>query len=532
MDGIFHAVAAWAENVLAGLNSRRWLRRTVATVLGILILYGLAGFFGAPYVLRRILTGQVATALTRPVTVGTIAFNPFRLKLKVSDLHVADRDPQQRFIDLKHLRVKVSWSSLWRLAPVVGKFYTDGLAVHIVRIGDHTYNFSDLLEKQKNAPPPPTPSKPQRFAVSNIQLNDGQIDYDDQILHQEHHVQHIRLTVPFIANLPADVNIFVKPFLQMIVDGSHFQLVGYTKPFGKTLDTIVDLNLHRLVLAPYLAYVPKKAPIKLTDGMLSALIHLHFRSVNDQPQIKLDGGAALEKADLRDATGAPLLSLGRAVVTLDDLRPLESVAHLKRIYLEGVNAHLTRNANGTTNLTALTATAAPTASNSPPIAIPTPSATTTVSPTPTRPRAAPPLAAQMQLATPSSTPIPQNSSVAHKSPLDFALGTFEMATSAVEVTDLSQAAPALLVVNGIQARLDGLHTVGVGLAPFEFNANLASGGAIEVKGKLDLANQNATTDATLNRINLPGLKAFAEPFLDGDLAAGKLAAHATLRTSC
>src|SRR5208283_3143822 len=153
VDGIFHAVAQWAQSLLADLRGRRWLRRTVATVLIVLILYGLGGFFGAPYALRRVLTGPVATALKRPATVGVIAFNPFRLRLEVADLHVADRDPQRPFVDLKHLRVKVSWTSLWRLAPVVGEFYTDGLAVHVVRTGEQTFNFSDLIVPPANAPP-------------------------------------------------------------------------------------------------------------------------------------------------------------------------------------------------------------------------------------------------------------------------------------------------------------------------------------------------------------------------------------------
>jgi len=540
VDGIFHAVAQWAQSLLADLRGRRWLRRTVATVLIVLILYGLGGFFGAPYALRRVLTGPVATALKRPATVGVIAFNPFRLRLEVADLHVADRDPQRPFVDLKHLRVKVSWTSLWRLAPVVGEFYTDGLAVHVVRTGEQTFNFSDLIVPPANAPPSPPPpansqpTKPQRFAVSNIQLNDGEIDFDDQTLHQQHRVEHIRLAVPFIANLPADVDIFVQPFLRMIVDGSRFMLVGHTKPFGATLDTIVDLNLHRLALAPYMAYVPEKLPVKLTDGMLSALIQLHFLNANNQPHIELDGGAALEKVDLRDAGGAPLLSLGRLVVTLDNVRPLESVAHLKRIYLEGLNAHLIRNADGTTNLTALAGSpasaATPRAAGSTAVAIATP-LVAAASPTPTPPAVQPPLATQMLLAAPSPTPQPQSSPAAPKPPLDFALGTFEMADSAVDVTDRSQTTPAVVAVNAIHARLDGLHTVGEGLAPFALNANLASGGALAFKGNLDLAHQQAMTDATLNAINLAGLKAFAAPFLNADLSSGKLTAQASVKAA-
>jgi hypothetical protein len=534
MDGIFQAAATWAGGIFAGLLRRRWLRRTVATVLIILILYTVTGFFGVPYALRRVLTGQVASSLKRPVTVGVIAFNPYRLRLEVNDLQVADRDPQQQFVDLKKLRVKVSWSSLWRLAPIVGEFYTDGLSVRVVRTGERTFNFSDLLSKSANAPPPAPaanqkPTGPPRFAVSNIQLNDGELDFDDQTLHQRHRIEHLRLAVPFIANLPSDVDIFVQPFLQMIVDGSRFRLTGYTKPFGQSLDTIVNFSLHRLALAPYVPYVPMKLPVKLADGMLSMLVQLHFRNANAQPQITVDGGAALEQVDVRDTDGAPLLAVGRTVVTLESVRPLESVAHLKRIYIEGLNAHLVRNADGTMNVSALAAnfSSKPAAPRSTPTALATP-AVAIASPTSTP---ASPLAAQMQLTAPAPTPAQPSSAATPKGPLDLALGSFEMADSAVDLTDRSQATPAVLALKSIHARLDQLQTVGGGLSPFEMSANVVAGGGLAFRGKLDLAKRQATTDATLNKIDLAGLKGFAARVLNCDLASGALTAHANVKSS-
>jgi uncharacterized protein involved in outer membrane biogenesis len=534
MDGIFQAAATWAGSIVAGLLRRRWLRRMVATVLIILIIYTVGGFFGLPYALRRVLTGQVASSLKRPVTVGVIAFNPYRLRLEVNDLHVADRDPQQHFVDLKKLRVKVSWSSLWRLAPIVGEFYTDGLIVHVVRTGEQTFNFSDLLSKSANAPAPAPaanqkPSGPPRFAVSNIQLNDGEIDFEDQTLHQQHRVEHLRLAVPFIANLPSDVDIFVQPFLQMIIDGSRFRLTGYTKPFGQSLDTIVNFSLHRLALAPYVAYVPMKLPVKLADGMLSMLIQLHFRNANAEPQISLDGGAALEQVDVRDGGGAPLLAVGRTVVTLDSVRPLESVAHLKRIYIEGLDAHLVRNADGTMNVSALAASSPskPVVPRSTPTALATP-AVAIASPTPTPTS---PLAAQMQLTAPAPTPAPPSGAPTPKGPLDFALDSFEMADSAVDLTDRSQPTPAVLALKSVRARLDQLRTVGGGLSPFEMSANVASGGGLAVKGKLDLAQRQATTDATLNKIDLAALKGFAARVLNCDLTSGALTAQASVKSS-
>src|SRR5580693_1961480 len=99
MDGIFQAAAKLVSEMFAWIRGRRWIRRLAITLLVVVTLYGLGGFFGVPYLLRGVLTNQVATTLHRPVTVGLIRFNPYRLRLDVDRLHVGDRDPQRPFVD-------------------------------------------------------------------------------------------------------------------------------------------------------------------------------------------------------------------------------------------------------------------------------------------------------------------------------------------------------------------------------------------------------------------------------------------------
>ena len=84
-----------------------------------------------------------------------------------------------------------------------------------------------------------------QFAVSNIQLRDGEVTIDDQLLGKQHKVEKIQIDVPFIANLPADVDVFVQPLVQMVIDGSPLRIAGVAKPFQATRDSVVDLKLHR-----------------------------------------------------------------------------------------------------------------------------------------------------------------------------------------------------------------------------------------------------------------------------------------------
>ena len=128
------------------------MRRTFITVVVVLVLFGLAGFVGVPLVAQYVVAGRLAASLHRPVSIEKVRFNPYRLLLNIEKLHVGDRDAPDRFVDIGHIRVKVSWSSLFRLAPVVGEVAIEHPAIHVVRITEQRFNFSDLLEPPAQLP--------------------------------------------------------------------------------------------------------------------------------------------------------------------------------------------------------------------------------------------------------------------------------------------------------------------------------------------------------------------------------------------
>ena len=585
---------AWAESFgRVGFFRSRWVRRTYTTMAVLVVLFGLFGFVGVPLLAQYVVAGRLAASLHRPVSIARVRFNPYRLRLTIDKLHIGERDASERFIDVGHILVKVSWSSLFRLAPVVGQVAIDEPAIHIVRTAEQRFNFSDLLETSGPTPAPtPTPSepaKPQRFAVSNIQIHEGQVHFDDKVLGEQHALEHLELDVPFIANLPADVDIFVQPLLQMVVDGGRLRVAGKAKPFASPPESVIDLNLHRLSLPLYLGYVPTKLPLKVPQGTLSSLLQVHFVSAASAPEIRVGGELALDDVDVRDVADAPLAGFKHLAVELDELKPLESVTHLGKIYLDGLTVHVVRNRDGSLNLTSLAAakpsvpaavpaaasstTPVPAATNlaaASPAATPSPGGTSTASavsspaaasatpatqsptaamsaaatqsPTATKTAAAAtntaatpaPAANTRQLianAPPMATPTPQVVAAKPSAPADVSLKELALINGKVEVTDNSVAPPATLALRNLHIGLKDLRTVGQKApAPYELGTTLGGGGSIAVTGALDLAGSQATTDIALDAIDIPALQAFAEPFLAATLASGKLTAHASVQT--
>ncbi len=319
-------VRGFGRGVVNFARSRRARRIGIGLLVTILLL-GVVTFFAVPMVLHNLLVGQVAKQLKRPVSVGKIGFNLYTLRLDLDQLHIGEPGgAPQPFVDIGHIRVRVGWSSLFRLAPVVKEVSITKPAIHIIREAEQRFNFSDLLEAPNPPPPPPKENpagKPQRFAVSNIRLIDGDIRFDDQVLSQQHHIEHIQLGVPFIANLPADVDIYVQPLLEMIIDGSPLRLVGRAKPFANPPESVVDLRLHKLELQRYLAYAPKRIAIKIPSGTLSSDLQVHFVNASAssaQPHISVSGAVGIDMLAVQDGAGAPLIEMQHTVVKLGEVK--------------------------------------------------------------------------------------------------------------------------------------------------------------------------------------------------------------------
>jgi Domain of Unknown Function (DUF748) len=512
-------------------RSRR--TRTIATVvLALIVFLGIAAYIAVPRILRSVLTKQVATALHRPVSVGDISFNLYTLRLKLANLHIGEPSGSGAFVDLGGFNVKVSWMSLFRLAPIVGSVTVDQPRIHVVRNADGSFNFSDLLKPSAATPPskPAAPSAPLKFAVSNIRVIDGDVRFDDQMLGQQHAIEKIQVGVPFIANLPSDVDVVVKPLLQMLIDGSPVRIVGETKPFGTSRDSVVDLKLHRLDLPRYAAYVPKSVPIKLPSGGLSFDVLVHFIQTDAAPSIRANGTISIDQFDLRDAANAPLLALEHGEVQMSDVEPLSHIAYIQAIRIIGLRSTLVRNHDGTTNLSGLSGPP-PTMPNPqiPPAAAPTlataPSIVATAPPANT---AAPSIVTTAPAAN-SAAPSTVAAGPAASQQFDAAIDSFVMTDSVLNLTDLSGAKPAQLELDGIHVTMANLHTTGPALGTFDVGANIKSGGALGLRGSVNLPSSQAEVNLTADKIDLPGLQDFAQSVFVGKINSGKVTAHADVK---
>ncbi|MDR3417395.1 MAG: DUF748 domain-containing protein [Nevskia sp.] len=457
-------------------RTRKWVIR-----LGIfLLVFGALGLFVAPPIIHRQLEVQLSRLLSRPVTVGSISFNPYTLRLEADRLHIGEPGGTGDFVDLGKFVVRLSWSSLFRLKPVMGELLLDAPQIHIVRRDPQTFNFSDLVEKfSAPSPTPPKPdAKPLQFYVGNIHVENGLIDFDDRALGQHHVVDRLQIGVPFVANLPSKVDVFIQPQLQARVDGSPLQITGEAKPFSSALTSDIAIKLQLLDLPKLVSYVPAKLPVQLNKGRLSTDLDIQFAKTAQQASVRLSGTVDLRQLALADAAGNPLFSADLLHLAAGSIEPLGGVFQLADIRIEHPVVDLVRNADGTLNLAQLGSK--PAQSDTTPSTAPAPSA-----------------------AAPTKAAPPPN----------FSLHQFTLDNGEVHLQDLQ--AGARLGLSQLAVNLSDLSTQAHAPAHYTVHVALDQGGTIGTEGTLNLADHQLAADLSLEQL---ALNAF-QPYLAQVLAA-------------
>ena len=160
--------------------------KSVITLTAVLILYTLAGFFLAPYLVSSYAPGMVAEKLHRELRLGKVKINPFLFSLQADDVGLHEQDGtfiagfRQCFIDFE-------LSSLFHWALVFKTVRLDKPGVNALIDGQGILNLAKLAPEsregegaarsgeQETAQPAPL-----RMVLKHIQITEGELSYTDQ----------------------------------------------------------------------------------------------------------------------------------------------------------------------------------------------------------------------------------------------------------------------------------------------------------------------------------------------------------------
>ncbi|HOM14991.1 MAG TPA: DUF748 domain-containing protein, partial [Rubrivivax sp.] len=327
-----------------------------------LLLSWLLGWLALPPLLKWQLETRGAALLGREVRVGEVRFVPMTLQLTLRDLSLgaaAGADDAEPQLHIDRLFVDLDARSLLRWAPVVAALEVDAPHLRLTRLGAGRYDIDDLLQRFAPKPGEP-PSEPARFALFNLRIADGEFSFDNRPVQRKHVLRRITLDLPFLSDLPDDLQVKVEPRLAFEFNGSEFDNRGRTTPFAEGRASEFDIRFDAFELDPMWVYLPAALPLQPTGGQLSADLKLRFHQLKDgAPRVDLQGRVELQELALQPPGEPPLLAWHKLSVQLAEVRPLQRRVVLDALQVDGLALQLKREPDGRLQLQRLAAATPP-----------------------------------------------------------------------------------------------------------------------------------------------------------------------------
>ncbi|EHR70445.1 uncharacterized protein involved in outer membrane biogenesis [Burkholderiales bacterium JOSHI_001] len=331
-----------------------WLRalRWVAVGVAVLVLALALAWLAGPSLIKAQIEQRGSAALGRALRVGEVSVQPLRLEVTLRKLQLAGaagsnpKDPQA---SIERLRMDLNWHSLFRLAPVVEAVEVDAPKLRIARVAEGRYDIDDIVQRLRPDPkeaPSPTP----KFALYNVKLRGGEFRFDDRPVARQQRVTKLNVTLPFLSNLPADLEANVEPRVAFLLNGTPFDSGAVATPFAQARQADLTLKFDGYQLEALQAYLPKDLHLRPQRGKLDAQLALRFTQDDDGSRVTLRGELAARDVRINDAAGQQVATWQVLRLGLNEVRPLERRVALGTLRLDGLVADVRRSADGRLNL--------------------------------------------------------------------------------------------------------------------------------------------------------------------------------------
>lgn len=362
-------------------KSSKWQRRVAWFICSLLLFWVLAYAF-VPGIAKSQIEKIASDKLGRQVTVGSVDFKPWSLELTVNDLAIAksgaqngearsslqpDSPQKTPQLGIRRIYIDGELQSLLRLAPVADAIEVDAPAISLTHFGQGRYDIDDILERLKPADDAPPAGDAPRFALYNIVIRGGQLDFDDQSVRKMHELRALDLSVPFLSNLNSQRDVKTSPRLAFKLNGSSFDTAAEGTPFAQTRKTDATFKLSGFDLTPYLGYMPTGLPFRLQSAVLNADTKVSFEQTPGAV-VKVSGLLTADKVRLLAAktpvSGKPgaapaaseeVLAFEQLRINMDDVQPLAQSVKLSKVELLAPVLSVSRDRAGRLNLLPLDA---------------------------------------------------------------------------------------------------------------------------------------------------------------------------------
>jgi uncharacterized protein involved in outer membrane biogenesis len=340
--------------------SMRRLKSWEKAVAGLVLLiafHALVGFWVVPAVLKLLMTGKVSKSLGHPITVESVRFNPFSLRLSLQGLLIADPESNDTVASVDSFQINLQAASIFKRKLVAQEILVEAPFAHVIRKHDGCIAFitgAGTGDEEKQPDEPPNGGPPIHFNLKDIEIRNGALDLTDEATGREHRIRDLSLFVPGASSDPETPGWTLQPTLLSRIDGSPLVVYGSSQPLAPSLATHLNIQLGRVDLPNYLVHVPVPLPLIVRSSMLDIASVLDFSLDPDRKaDLKLSGRIGVEQLDILDANQKDLIKFTSLSVPITSAAPLEKRVELGRVVLAAPVMQTSPDKKGKLNLAAL-----------------------------------------------------------------------------------------------------------------------------------------------------------------------------------
>ncbi len=333
---------------------KRFLSKKTLTISGIVILlYALIGFILVPVIGKTIIRGKTEKALGRDVSIEKMRFNPFFLTAGIEGLKITEKN-KDVFVSVDKVSVNLSISSLFILTPVVSEIFLENPYVKIIMNPDGSFNFSDLMKKDKSENQPKEEGKKEvfGFVLKNIKITGGGIDFEDKKTGATHQVKDFSFLLPLLSSREKDSTQPANSDLQFVFNGAKCSIHFETRPFAEDLATSAVFKLSDVNMLHYLAYLPLPENLKLTSLNLDLDLHAGVIRKDSKISLLIDGKVNAANAGISGNADEKILSCPSLSIDISPSDILSGQLNISKVLLSSLELNIERNTNGDLNLLA------------------------------------------------------------------------------------------------------------------------------------------------------------------------------------
>ena len=297
---------------------RRYAKGLIA-VVGVVIIYAAAGFGLAPSILQKQMPAWGAAYLDRQVSVQTLAFNPFTLRLQAGGLVLAEKDGSE-VLSIQRIDVALEWASLLRGAWRFSDLHLTAPALQLKVSKNGVFNLAQWLQSYQQRSSPSSNALP-RLLIQEFQITDGKIHFQDLQSDYQNHWDPVEFTLKNLSTLPNESGNY--SLTAQSENGAQWRWNGET-----TLNLLQgkgELVFEKIALTELSKYLKPLTSLAITSGQMDLRLPYAF----SYSAGKLDWGVSDAQLKVRGLNVRLPAAVGAQAVTVDAIHGTLDIAELR-----------------------------------------------------------------------------------------------------------------------------------------------------------------------------------------------------------